>query len=144
MQFTFSPDMSSTTNSRFPSSTKIVPFISASKWMPGGATLTRVLLPTRSLLVKVILSFSASSNAPGSVGPVRYLAPGTSTIIPTGIPNSSDTFLTLLKTISWTLLSPWDILRRATFIPVLINSIKTSSVSEEGPRVQTIFVLGLP
>jgi hypothetical protein len=36
---------------------------------------------------------------------------------------------------------PWEKFSRATFMPSIINSFKTSSEEEAGPMVQTILVL---
>ena len=72
-----------------PSSIRTEPPTEASRWMPGGDTDTTSWLPTTSRLVRAISSPALSSTTPVDSSPVRYLGPGTSTMMPTGSPSRS-------------------------------------------------------
>ena len=141
-QWTSVYSMLSTRSSIRPSSSRMGRLTVASRCMPGGATETMPRSPVMSRLVRVMRSPSRISRTPGIIGPVRYLAPGTSTIMPTGIRRRSDTARTRAKAVSCVWRSPCEKFSRAMLIPLRISDSMIASDSVAGPSVQTILVLG--
>ena len=104
---------------------------------------TRRSLPTMSLLVSVKSSPAARLITPGSVGPVLYLIPGTSTMTPRGRLMSADTLRTTLSASRCSLMVPCERLSLAMLMPDSASDRTVSSVEVAGPSVHTIFVFGL-
>ena len=141
-QATSGPSTASTRSSMRPSSSRTGRPAPASRWMPGGVTVTASREPTMSLLVSVSRSPFRSVSAPSRSGPVRYLAPGASTMTPTGTPRRAEAARTSAAARACSSSVPCDMLSRATLMPPRTIASTTPSEAVDGPRVQTIFVLG--
>ena len=82
--------------------------------------------------------FSSITGSGVANRPRRIFGPCRSATMPTPTPSSAAARRTFEYDSACTECSPWDMLRRATFMPDSMSSLICSYVETEGPRVQTI------
>jgi len=135
------PWMSSTVSAIRPSSMRIVEPTSTSSGSPLCETGMRSLVPKTSSVVKMTVCPRSSSTGSVANLPSRISGPFVSNRMATVLPSSPAACRMLRMLLPWVSKSPWEKLRRATFMPASINFLSISGESLAGPMVQTIFVL---
>ena len=96
--------------------------------------------PSTSRVVRVKGAPSWSSTRPQPKARMRISGPLVSKMVATGRPRLSLTRLNRVSRAPWVSWVPWEKLKRAASMPDRMSCSMTSSLSDAGPRVQTIFV----
>ena len=102
---------------------------------------TRCLSPTISSVVRQRRSSGRSSRGSWASCPMRIFGPGRSAMMATGRPAARAAARMFSMARWWPARSPWEKLRRATFMPARIICSMIAGDSDAGPIVHTILVL---